>query len=188
MRLFHFYSSLWLPRSREVVFDYFAEARNLELLTPPWLSFRILTTAPVEMRVGTRIDYRLKLHGIPLRWQSEITDWDPPSRFVDVQRHGPYRRWVHEHRFAERDGGTLVLDRVTYAVFGGRPVQRLFVAPDLRKIFAYRRDSLVTTFGAEGARAAPRPSAPSILGEVPRLRDHPPDSLLDPRVAAGRDR
>jgi ligand-binding SRPBCC domain-containing protein len=142
MRLFHLKSSLWLPRPLDEVFDFFADARNLDLLTPPWLHFEIVTPAPVKMRAGTQIAYRLKLHGIPIRWDSEIAVWEPPHRFVDVQRCGPYRRWVHEHRFSEHDGGTLVSDHVTYAVLGGRLVQRLFVGPDVRRIFAYRRARL----------------------------------------------
>lgn len=149
MRLFHLETTLWLPHPPEVIFDFFSDARNLEVLTPPWLHFQVLTSGPISMQVGTRIAYRLKLHGIPLRWDSEITVWEPPHRFVDVQRRGPYRRWVHEHRFAEHDGGTLASDAVTYAVFGGSLVQRLFVAPDLRKIFAYRRARLTGRFNAE---------------------------------------
>jgi ligand-binding SRPBCC domain-containing protein len=153
MHLFHFRSSIWLPRPLREVFAFFADAQNLEVLTPPWLGFRILTPTPVMMQPGAQIAYRLKLHGIPLRWDSEIALWEPPYRFVDVQRRGPYRRWVHEHKFAEQDGGTLVLDHVRYAVLGGRLVQRLFVGPDLRRIFAYRRAVLAERFGVEAAEA-----------------------------------
>ena len=149
MRRYHLRSSLWLPRPLDVVFDFFADAHNLELLTPPWLRFEIVTPTPIAMQAGTPIAYRLKLHGIPLRWNSEITVWEPPHRFVDVQRRGPYRRWVHEHRFEERNGGTLVSDHVTYGVYGGDLVDRLFVRRDVQKIFAYRRDKLVDIFGAD---------------------------------------
>jgi ligand-binding SRPBCC domain-containing protein len=162
MRLYHVRSSLWLPRPLADVFEFFADARNLELLTPPWLSFQILTTAPVTMRPGAQIAYRLKLHGIPLRWDSEITVWEPPSRFVDIQRRGPYRRWEHEHRFAEHEGGTLVSDHVTYAVWGGCLVQRLLVGPDVRRIFAYRRARLAEIFGDAPDRSASPLAAPSI--------------------------
>jgi ligand-binding SRPBCC domain-containing protein len=150
MRTFSLDSRVWLPRPPAAVFEFFADARNLDALTPPWLHFRILTPDPIEMLVGTQIAYRLRFRGIPLRWDSEITVWDPPHRFVDVQRRGPYRKWVHEHTFEEQDGGTLVADRVTYAVLGGRLVQRLLVAPDLQRIFAYRRHKLLDLFGDRG--------------------------------------
>ena len=106
---------------------------------------------PLEMRAGARIDYRLRVRGLPLRWQSEITAWEPPHRFLDEQRRGPYRLWVHEHTFVERDGGTEVRDRVTYAVPGGWLVERLLVGPDVRRIFAFRRETLARLFGAAPA-------------------------------------
>jgi len=152
MRLYHLRTSTWLPQPLDRVFDFFADASNLEVLTPPWLRFEILTPAPTEMRAGTRIDYRLRLHGIPLRWNSEIVVWEPPHRFVDVQRRGPYRLWEHEHGFTPQAGGTLVSDLVTYSVFGGRLVQRLLVGPDLRKVFTYRHDRLSQVFGPDGDR------------------------------------
>jgi ligand-binding SRPBCC domain-containing protein len=128
----------WFPRRPEEVFSFFSDALNLELITPPWLRFKVLTVSPVEMKEGTVIDYRLKLRGIPLRWQSQITAWEPPHRFVDQQRRGPYRLWIHEHTFVESNGGTLARDRVEYSVPGGMLVQKLFVEPELKRIFAYR--------------------------------------------------
>ncbi len=133
------------PMSR--VFEFFADAGNLEMITPPWLRFSILTLRPIAMGKGTRIDYRLRLHGLPLRWSSEITHWDPPRGFVDEQRHGPYRVWIHLHEFVERDGGTEVRDFVRYAVPGGRLVDRLFVRGDLERIFAHRARSLRRILG-----------------------------------------
>jgi ligand-binding SRPBCC domain-containing protein len=127
-----------LSRPRDRVFDFFANAHNLEILTPGFLRFEILTPSPIIMREGTLIDYRLRLNGVPVRWRSEITAWDPPHRFVDTQRLGPYRWWDHEHRFEERAGGTLMTDRVEYGVLGGALVNSLFVGPSLRRIWSYR--------------------------------------------------
>jgi len=139
-------TELWVARPREEVFPFFANARNLEAITPPLLRFAILTPGPIEMRVGLRIDYQLRVRGMPLRWQSEITAWEPPIRFVDEQRRGPYRVWIHEHNFEERAGGTLALDRVRYAVPGGGLLERFFVRPQLRQIFAYRQTKLGEIF------------------------------------------
>ena len=105
MRLFTLETSLWLPQPVDRVFSFFADAANLERLTPPWLRFKIFTPLPIEMAVGTRIDYRLRYRGVPLRWRTEILAWEPPHRFVDSQIKGPYRRWVHEHVFWSRTAG-----------------------------------------------------------------------------------
>jgi ligand-binding SRPBCC domain-containing protein len=152
MKIHRLETQLWLPRPRQQVFAFFAEPRNLERLTPAWLHFEFMTSVEGEVRQGTLLDYRLRLHGIPLRWQSEIAVWEPPERFVDRQTKGPYSMWVHEHTFDERDGGTLVGDRVDYAVPGGRLVQKFFVAPDLQRIFRYRRHVLEGIFESD-ARA-----------------------------------
>lgn len=136
----------WLPRPRAEVFPFFADAANLQAITPPWLDFRILTPGPIAMRPGALIDYRLKLRGFPIRWRTQITVWEPPFRFVDRQLKGPYRQWVHEHSFEEKDGGTLCRDRVDYAVPGGALVNRIFVQRDVETIFAYRREQLERLF------------------------------------------
>jgi len=141
-------SEIWLPRPVAEVFSFFSDARNLEKITPPWLRFTVVTPEPIEMRPGTLIDYRLRVHGIPLRWRSEITVWEPPHRFADEQRRGPYRFWHHEHLFEERDGGTLARDRVDFGVLGGRLAERLFVRRDVERIFAYRQKMLEELFGA----------------------------------------
>jgi len=129
-------------RPLEEVFAFFADAHNLAAITPPWLSFRIDSPGPLEMRPGLLIDYTIRLRGIPMRWQSEITAWEPCRRFVDEQRKGPYRYWIHEHSFEERAGATTVRDRVHYDVVGGHLVNRLFVQRDLHRIFGYRYDRL----------------------------------------------
>jgi ligand-binding SRPBCC domain-containing protein len=144
--LFTLETRLWLPRAPEEVFPFFADAGNLERITPRWLRFQILPPRPTTIRKGSRIDYRIRLRGLPLRWQSEITVWDPPRRFVDEQRRGPYRVWIHEHAFVERDGGTEVHDAVRYAVLGGWPVDRLLVRRDLKRIFTYRAVTLREVF------------------------------------------
>lgn len=148
MRESRFESEIWLPRPRAEVFPFFADAGNLERLTPPWLGFRILTPPPIAMSAGARIDYRLRVHGLPLRWRTRIEVWDPPHRFVDVQLRGPYRLWHHTHTFEEGDGGTLCRDVVRYAVPGGALVDRLFVRRDVERIFAFRGEALRSLFGA----------------------------------------
>lgn len=146
MRTFRLQTELLLARPLGEVFDFFTNAHNLEKLTPPWLHFQILNGGEVEMKPGALIDYRLRVHGIPIRWQSEVTVWEPPHRFVDSQTRGPYRLWIHEHSFSETGAGTQVRDSVDYAVPGGSLVQKLFVAPDLKKIFDYRHAKLREIF------------------------------------------
>ena len=142
-----FAASQWVPTPLDETFAFFAEARNLERITPPFLRFRIVTPAPIPMRVGTLIDYRLRLRGIPVRWRTEITAWDPPRSFTDMQVRGPYRKWVHRHDLVEENGGTRVDDTVTYAVPGGALVDRLIVRPDLDRIFGYRRSAIRELLG-----------------------------------------
>lgn len=136
-----------LERPLPEMFAFFADARNLEVITPPWLRFELHTRGPIRMTAGTLIDYRLRLRGVPTYWRSEISAWEPPFRFVDEQRRGPYRLWVHEHTFDSSSSGTVARDRVRYAVPGGALANRLFVAPDLRKIFTFRQETLTRVFG-----------------------------------------
>lgn len=137
---------LVLPRSLDTVFPFFANADNLEKITPPWLRFEILTPEPIDMNVGTLIEYRLRLHGIALRWESEITRWEPPFRFVDEQRRGPYRMWIHEHNFTGSASGSEIRDFVQYIPFGGGLVNFLFVRRDVKRIFEYRTRALQEIF------------------------------------------
>jgi ligand-binding SRPBCC domain-containing protein len=136
-----------LAASVEAVFPFFADVANLEELTPAYLHFQILTQTPLEIGSGTLVDYRLRLRGIPLRWRTEISEWEPPRRFVDRQLQGPYKLWVHEHRFQPTAHGTLVVDRVRYVPPLGFLTNRLLVAPDLRRIFKYRRDVMKRRWG-----------------------------------------
>ena len=124
----------------EKMFGFFAEAQNLNAITPPWLHFRILTPTPILMGEGTLIDYSLRLHALPVKWRSRIEDWVPGEKFTDVQVKGPYRAWRHEHLFDDAGNGTtLVKDRVTYQVPGGALIHRAFVRRDLLRIFNYRQ-------------------------------------------------
>ncbi len=130
-----------LSRPADEVFAFFARAHNLEEITPSWLHFQVHGTQPGEMGEGTLIHYRLRLHGVPLRWTSRIEEWDPGRSFVDRQVHGPYRLWHHRHTFAGDGDGTVVADEVHYALPLGRLgelVHPLFVKPDLERIFDYR--------------------------------------------------
>ena len=158
MKYLKFKSHLWMRRTPAEIFPFFTEARNLEKLTPPALHFVVHTPPPITMRVGTLIDYGLRIHGFPFRWRSEITEWEPPHRFVDRQRRGPFRFWSHEHRFEAWDGGTLVKDIVTYSVLGGRLIDRLFVRADIKRIFTHREKILRETFG--GAMTLPTTPPP----------------------------
>ena len=143
---FRVQSSVLLRHPRQDIFDFFSRAENLNVLTPPWLHFSILTPPPIDMGVGTVITYRIRLRGIPVRWVSQITEWEPPIRFEDTQVHGPYSRWVHRHIFEETAEGTLAIDDVAYRVPGGRLVNRMFVAGEVRRIFEYRRARLLELF------------------------------------------
>ena len=134
----------------EQVFRLLASPENLNLLTPPWVKFSILSPQPIEMAVGTIIEYRIRLRGVPVNWRSEITEWQPPFAFCDVQLRGPYRFWVHRHTFEEKPGGTLVTDHVDYRVPGGAVINRLFVAGELRRIFGYRKTRLHELFPDTG--------------------------------------
>lgn len=133
-----------LPGTPDEVFPFFADAGNLEAITPPYLSFEIVTPRPIEMGEGTLIEYRLRLHGLPISWLTRIEVWEPGRRFVDQQMRGPYALWHHTHEF-EQDpadpGRTLMRDTVRYAIpFGpaGEVAHRLFVRRDLERIFDYR--------------------------------------------------
>jgi len=141
-------SEITLPVSRDEVFPLFADARQLERLTPSWLHFSVLTPPPIEMQVGTRIDYKLRLHGVPVRWKTRISCWEPPFRFVDEQLQGPYRKWVHLHTFEQNAGQTICRDQVDYDCLGGWLVHELFVRRDLQRIFTFRQQSLARMFAS----------------------------------------
>ena len=144
-----FEMEMWLDRRPEEVFPFFADARNLETITPSFLGFRILQAPPDSVHEGALLEYRIRLHGVPLRWRTRIDVWDPPRTFVDTQLKGPYKSWRHTHDFEPLDGGTLVRDIVRYELpFGalGDIVAGRFVERDVALIFAYRRTRLLELF------------------------------------------
>lgn len=133
----------------EEVFDFFAKAENLNLITPPELNFKIITQLPIEMKQGTLIDYRIKLSGVSFKWKTEITTWEPPYRFVDTQIKGPYKIWIHEHIFESHPNGTIVKDIVSYLPPGRilEPViHKLAVKKKLEHIFDYRMERIKSIF------------------------------------------
>lgn len=139
-----------IPRPLAETFAFFGDAGNLEAITPPFLAFRIVTPQPIRMAPGTRIAYRLSLFGIPFGWETEIVAWEPPVRFVDLQRRGPYRLWHHAHTFEAVPGGTRMCDRVDYTLpFGplGTLTHALVVRRTLERIFDHRRDTIATLLG-----------------------------------------
>jgi ligand-binding SRPBCC domain-containing protein len=134
-----------VPGAPRDVFEFYADAANLERITPAWLGFRVVTSQPIEMAPGTLIEYRLKLHRVPVRWLTRIETWEPGKRFVDVQVEGPYRLWHHTHTFEPHREGTRVRDQVRYALpVGalGELAHRLFVRRDLERIFDFRHASV----------------------------------------------
>ena len=135
-----------LPRPPEELFPFFADCHNLERITPPDLSFRILTPDPIEMGAGTLIDYRLRLGGVPFRWRTEITTWDPPHSFTDTQLRGPYLLWIHRHEFHGEGDRTRMVDRVDFRAPGGELVHRLFVNRKVRSIFEHRAGRFAELF------------------------------------------
>ncbi len=150
--------STFIPRPRAEVFAFFADARNLERITPAFLRFRILTPRPIVMRPGTLIDYELRLYGIPVRWRTVIQSFDPDESFIDLQLSGPYRSWQHRHTFEEAPAGTRMRDRVDYEMpYGvlGSLVRALFVRSALERIFDYRNKAIVEHFREHPTESAP---------------------------------
>jgi len=139
----------WTPHPLEEVFDFFSRAENLERITPPFLGFKVLKISTPQVECGTLIDYRLKLHGVPLGWRTLIEEWEPPRVFVDTQLKGPYSKWHHTHTFETLGNGTLITDQVRYRLtLGpiGRLIREVWVKRDVEKIFAYRLERLEEIF------------------------------------------
>jgi uncharacterized protein len=148
MKTYTLYRKQWVPHPVDKVFDFFSRAENLEDLTPALLRFQITRTPP-RMEPGARIEYKLRVRGVPVRWKTDIEKWDPPHEFVDVQSKGPYRLWHHTHRFREENGGTWIEDTVRYALpFGilGQLVNRFVVTRDVSQIFNFREEKVRERF------------------------------------------
>lgn len=140
-----FLASCWIPKPIDEVFEFFSLAENLEKITPPWLNFKIIKQSTPTIEQGTCIDYQLKLHGLPIKWRTEISNWRPPFEFTDTQLKGPYHLWQHTHSFSDLAGGTLMEDRVLYELpLGalGRITAGSFVLKDVRAIFDFRQKQI----------------------------------------------
>ncbi len=147
----------WIERPIDEVFAFFADAHNLEEITPPWVGFKILSMSTESINEGTIIGYRLRLHGIPIHWRTNICEWNPPYSFVDEQTTGPYKTWRHKHRFEAHGGRTKMIDEVQYLLpFGilGRMVHAVKVRQDVSRIFDYRRQRIDALFGHRRENAA----------------------------------
>lgn len=146
----HIYTgTLEIALPRDEVFPFFANAENLQRITPPSLGFRIITPTPIEMKAGALIDYRISVHGMPMTWRTQITAWDPPFEFVDTQLKGPYKQWIHRHTFTETASGTtLIEDEVRYRLpfepLGD--LARFFVEREIKGIFDYRQKTVAEVF------------------------------------------
>jgi ligand-binding SRPBCC domain-containing protein len=138
----------WLPKPIGEVFAFFSRPENLQQITPRWLDFRMVET-PKELKPGSLIRYRLRWHGVPVRWTTKITEWNPPHGFVDRELKGPYALWNHEHLFTEKDGGTTMRDRVSYALplaWAGRIAHWALVRSDVESIFDFREEMMARLF------------------------------------------
>jgi ligand-binding SRPBCC domain-containing protein len=139
----------WIPASLEQVFDFFSDARNLERITPPFLHFHITAMSTPEIGVGTLIDYKLRIRGVPVKWRTLIESWKPRTEFVDTQLRGPYRKWHHTHRFEPMAGGILIEDDVLYRLpmgWLGELAGGALVDRDVRRIFDYRKQVIAGIF------------------------------------------
>ena len=150
MRTYQLNREQWLPRPVDEVYSFFSRPENLQVITPPWLDFRMVET-PESLAAGSLIRYRLRWRWVPIRWTTEVCEWNPPNGFVDRAVSGPYALWNHEHRFEAHDGGTTMRDRVTYALpFGwvGRLVHGAVVKRDVERIFDFRAETMRRLFPA----------------------------------------
>ena len=143
--MYIFESKLVIDKPIYEVFEFFCKAENLQKLTPPTLNFKILSELPIEMKKGSRINYRIKLYGVPVIWKTEITKWDPPFEFEDTQLKGPYKLWKHRHIFKDLGDKTEMTDIVEYNPKGfpfNTILDKLIVKKEIEKIFNYRTEKI----------------------------------------------
>lgn len=149
MKIHKIYREQFVPKDIEQVFSFFERPENLSIITPPELNFKIITPSPIPMRQGTLIDYVIKVFGLPFRWTTYISVYEPPKLFVDVQIRGPYSFWHHTHRFFPKDKGTVIVDEVLYSLpfgFIGEIVHLISVRKSLERIFNYRSQKIREIF------------------------------------------
>jgi ligand-binding SRPBCC domain-containing protein len=149
MKYYHVHREELINKPLEEVFAFFARPENLEQITPSSLGFVIKTPTPIEMKKGALIDYTIRVNGVPLRWRTLITEYDPLNRFVDEQVKGPYAYWQHKHTFKSVDGGTLIIDDLKYALplgWLGQIAHWVFVSRKIRHIFDHRSEVIRKIF------------------------------------------
>ena len=142
MNIITFEQEQWVDKEVNEVFNFFKEVKNLEFITPEYLNFKILNMNTKEVEKNSIINYRLKLHGIPFKWQTRIKDFVDGEMFIDEQLKGPYKSWIHTHTFFSKEGGTLIKDHVAYEIpfgFLGKFFMSAYIKSDLNKIFTHRR-------------------------------------------------
>ncbi|MEJ2543514.1 MAG: SRPBCC family protein [Calditrichaceae bacterium] len=138
-----------LNDSNESVFSFFSNIENLERITPDWLNFTILRQTPIDIKKGSLFYFQIRIFKVPLKWKTEITCWEPPYRFIDEQLKGPYKKWIHEHRFIDEGNQTRMIDIVNYQVpgwFFSSLIHKLFVRNAVKKIFRYRKETIKQIF------------------------------------------
>ena len=134
------------------VFPFFERPENLSMLTPNWLNFKIKTPSPIQMKTDAKIEYSIKLFGIPMKWETEIIKYSPPFLFIDEQKKGPYKKWVHTHSFEEINGKVLMKDKIDYDLYGGilkHLIHKFFVKPSITKIFEFRKITIEKEFNLD---------------------------------------
>ncbi|MEZ5305957.1 MAG: SRPBCC family protein [Pyrinomonadaceae bacterium] len=135
----------------EVVFGFHELPDAFERLVPPWENVRIIQKAEIS-KIGSKAILEQTLFGLfRQKWVAEHTVYEPPHLFVDVQVSGPFKVWMHHHRFVEFEGGTFLRDEIEFdpgfSIIGELGA-KLLILPKIEKMFAYRHE--VTREWCEG--------------------------------------